>query len=163
MIIHRDLKPENILIASSFDKIADWRMAAFAPPTLLHRITPVLRSSMEKNIREMLRISGAAMLFYMPCLPGGFLLITRMFAVYFLKSKVVQNAHLDHLLAKDLLSRMLIVQVDVNKQITVCSHFFLISVPSDDRLPEILSYPWFLSQAAVPYPQACANGGTILF
>lgn len=36
-IIHRDLKPENILIASispPLVKIADWGMAAFAPPTL---------------------------------------------------------------------------------------------------------------------------------
>ncbi|KAL0576404.1 serine/threonine-protein kinase gin4 [Marasmius crinis-equi] len=36
-IIHRDLKPENILIASldpPLLKIADWGMAAFAPPTL---------------------------------------------------------------------------------------------------------------------------------
>jgi len=36
-IIHRDLKPENILIASlqpPLIKIADWGMAAFAPPTL---------------------------------------------------------------------------------------------------------------------------------
>jgi len=36
-IIHRDLKPENILIASLSPpqiKIADWGMAAFAPPTL---------------------------------------------------------------------------------------------------------------------------------
>ena len=36
-IIHRDLKPENILIHSlnpPLIKIADWGMAAFAPPTL---------------------------------------------------------------------------------------------------------------------------------
>ena len=36
-IIHRDLKPENILIASLSPpqlKIADWGMAAFAPPSL---------------------------------------------------------------------------------------------------------------------------------
>jgi serine/threonine protein kinase len=36
-IIHRDLKPENILIASlkpPLVKIADWGMAAFAPPSL---------------------------------------------------------------------------------------------------------------------------------
>lgn len=36
-IIHRDLKPENILIHSlnpPLVKIADWGMAAFAPPTL---------------------------------------------------------------------------------------------------------------------------------
>lgn len=36
-IIHRDLKPENILISSLNPltiKIADWGMAAFAPPTL---------------------------------------------------------------------------------------------------------------------------------
>jgi serine/threonine protein kinase len=36
-IIHRDLKPENILIRSfnpPLIKIADWGMAAFAPPTL---------------------------------------------------------------------------------------------------------------------------------
>lgn len=36
-IIHRDLKPENILIASlspPLIKIADWGMAAFAPPSL---------------------------------------------------------------------------------------------------------------------------------
>ncbi|KAF9269591.1 Pkinase-domain-containing protein, partial [Marasmius fiardii PR-910] len=36
-IIHRDLKPENILIAAldpPLIKIADWGMAAFAPPTL---------------------------------------------------------------------------------------------------------------------------------
>jgi serine/threonine protein kinase len=36
-IIHRDLKPENILIASlnpPLVKIADWGMAAFAPPAL---------------------------------------------------------------------------------------------------------------------------------
>src|SRR6202035_2542654 len=36
-IVHRDLKPENILIHSlnpPLIKIADWGMAAFAPPSL---------------------------------------------------------------------------------------------------------------------------------
>ncbi|KAF8814699.1 Pkinase-domain-containing protein [Phlegmacium glaucopus] len=152
-IIHRDLKPENILIASlqpPLIKIADWGMAAFAPPTLQletscgspHYASPEIVNG-EKYQGNATDIWSCGVILY-ALLTGRLPFDDK--NVRSLLSKVKSGKYemptwIDPL-AKDLLSRMLIV--DVHKRITV---------------PEILSHPWLISQPLVPYP--CADGGTI--
>ena len=170
-IIHRDLKPENILIASlqpPLIKIADWGMAAFAPPTLQletscgspHYASPEIVNG-EKYQGNATDIWSCGVILY-ALLTGRLPFDDK--NVRSLLSKVKSGKYempswIDPL-AKDLLSRMLIV--DVNKRITVSSHFFShFSAISRLRVqvPEILSHPWLLTQASVPYP--CADGSTI--
>ena len=169
-IIHRDLKPENILIASlqpPLIKIADWGMAAFAPPTLQletscgspHYASPEIVNG-EKYQGNATDIWSCGVILY-ALLTGRLPFDDK--NVRSLLSKVKSGKYempswIDPL-AKDLLSRMLIV--DVNKRITVCAHFFLICAICRlwVQVPEILSHPWLVSQASVPYP--CADGSTI--
>jgi serine/threonine protein kinase len=169
-IIHRDLKPENILIASlqpPLIKIADWGMAAFAPPTLQletscgspHYASPEIVNG-EKYRGNATDIWSCGVILY--ALLTGRLpfdakdVRTLLFKV---KSGKYQMPTWIDPLAKDLLSRMLIV--DVNKRITVRSHFFNFSAISrlGIQVPQILSHPWLLSHASIPYPSA--DGGTI--
>jgi serine/threonine protein kinase len=140
-IIHRDLKPENILIASlqpPLIKIADWGMAAFAPPTLQletscgspHYASPEIVNG-EKYQGNATDIWSCGVILY-ALLTGRLPFDDK--NVRSLLSKVKSGKYemptwIDPL-AKDLLSRMLIV--DVNKRISVCNYFFLISVPSAD-------------------------------
>ena len=132
-IIHRDLKPENILIASlqpPLIKIADWGMAAFAPPTLQletscgspHYASPEIVNG-EKYQGNATDIWSCGVILY-ALLTGRLPFDDK--NVRSLLSKVKSGKYempswIDPL-AKDLLSRMLIV--DVNKRITVCAQFF---------------------------------------
>ena len=132
-IIHRDLKPENILIASlqpPLIKIADWGMAAFAPPTLQletscgspHYASPEIVNG-EKYQGNATDIWSCGVILY-ALLTGRLPFDDK--NVRSLLSKVKSGKYemptwIDPL-AKDLLSRMLIV--DVKKRITVCSYFF---------------------------------------
>ena len=169
-IIHRDLKPENILIASlqpPLIKIADWGMAAFAPPTLQletscgspHYASPEIVNG-EKYQGNATDIWSCGVILY-ALLTGRLPFDDK--DVRTLLSKVKSGKYemptwIDPL-AKDLLSRMLIV--DVNKRITVCSHLFHFSTISQlgVQVPQILSHPWLLSHASIRYHSA--NRGTI--
>jgi serine/threonine protein kinase len=133
-IIHRDLKPENILIASlqpPLIKIADWGMAAFAPPTLQletscgspHYASPEIVNG-EKYQGNATDIWSCGVILY-ALLTGRLPFDDK--NVRTLLSKVKSGKYempnwIDPL-AQDLLGRMLIV--DVNKRITVCNLFFV--------------------------------------
>ncbi|KAJ7064857.1 kinase-like domain-containing protein [Mycena amicta] len=138
-IIHRDLKPENILIASlspPLIKIADWGMAAFAPPSLQletscgspHYASPEIVNG-ERYQGNATDIWSCGVILY--ALLTGRLpfddknvktLLTKVKA-----GKYDMPTWIDPL-AADLLSRMLVV--DVARRITI---------------PEILAHPWLLS------------------
>ena len=127
-IIHRDLKPENILIASLSPpsvKIADWGMAAFAPPTLQldtscgspHYASPEIVNGESYTGNSTDIWSCGVILFAL--LTGRLPFDDK--DVRTLLAKVRSGrydmpAFIDPL-AKDLLSRMLVI--DVNKRITV--------------------------------------------
>ena len=127
-IIHRDLKPENILIASLSPpviKIADWGMAAFAPPCLQletscgspHYASPEIVNG-EKYQGNATDIWSCGVILY-ALLTGRLPFDDK--NVRNLLSKVKSGKYdmpswIDPL-AKDLLSKMLVV--DVNKRITV--------------------------------------------
>ena len=127
-IIHRDLKPENILIHSlnpPLIKIADWGMAAFAPPTLQletscgspHYASPEIVNG-HKYTGTATDIWSCGVILY-ALLTGRLPFDDK--NVRTLLSKVKSGryempAYIDPL-AKDLLSRMLVV--DVNKRISV--------------------------------------------
>ncbi|KIM86797.1 hypothetical protein PILCRDRAFT_86432 [Piloderma croceum F 1598] len=135
-IIHRDLKPENILIHSlnpPLIKIADWGMAAFAPPELQletscgspHYASPeiVNGSKYEGNATD---IWSCGVILY-ALLTGRLPFDDKNVRTLLSKVKVGKYdmpAYVDPL-AKNLLARMLVV--DVNRRITI---------------PEILSHPW---------------------
>ncbi|RPD56004.1 Pkinase-domain-containing protein [Lentinus tigrinus ALCF2SS1-6] len=139
-IIHRDLKPENILIHSlnpPLIKIADWGMAAFAPPTLQletscgspHYASPEIVNG-HKYCGTATDIWSCGVILY--ALLTGRLpfddknvrtLLTKVKA-----GKYDMPSFVDPL-AKDLLCRMLVV--DVNKRITMA---------------EILAHPWLDGQ-----------------
>ncbi|KIY47390.1 Pkinase-domain-containing protein, partial [Fistulina hepatica ATCC 64428] len=135
-IIHRDLKPENILIASlspPIIKIADWGMAAFAPPSLQLETSCGSPHYASPEIVNGLKYEGNATDIW-SCGVILFALLTGRLPfddknVRILLSKVKSGkyetpAWMDPL-AKDLLSKMLVV--DVNMRITI---------------PEILAHPW---------------------
>ncbi|KAJ6595772.1 hypothetical protein DFH09DRAFT_905778 [Mycena vulgaris] len=138
-IIHRDLKPENILIASlspPLIKIADWGMAAFAPPSLQletscgspHYASPEIVNG-ERYQGNATDIWSCGVILY-ALLTGRLPFDDKNVKV--LLSKVKSGKYemptwIDPL-AMDLLSRMLVV--DVSRRITI---------------PEILSHPWLLS------------------
>ncbi|KAJ6627789.1 hypothetical protein B0H10DRAFT_1991897 [Mycena sp. CBHHK59/15] len=138
-IIHRDLKPENILIASlspPLIKIADWGMAAFAPPSLQletscgspHYASPEIVNG-ERYQGNATDIWSCGVILY-ALLTGRLPFDDK--NVKILLSKVKSGKYemptwIDPL-AMDLLSRMLVV--DVSRRITI---------------PEILSHPWLLS------------------
>ncbi|TCD70693.1 hypothetical protein EIP91_002068 [Steccherinum ochraceum] len=135
-IIHRDLKPENILIHSlnpPLIKIADWGMAAFAPPTLQletscgspHYASPEIVNG-HKYTGTATDIWSCGVILY-ALLTGRLPFDDK--NVRTLLSKVKSGryempVYIDPL-AKDLLSRMLVV--DVHKRITMA---------------EILAHPW---------------------
>ncbi|KAF9480576.1 Pkinase-domain-containing protein [Pholiota conissans] len=151
-IIHRDLKPENILIASLSPpqlKIADWGMAAFAPPSLQletscgspHYASPEIVNG-EKYEGNATDIWSCGVILY-ALLTGRLPFDDK--NVRTLLSKVKSGkyempAWIDPL-AKDLLSKMLIV--DVKQRITI---------------PEILSHPWLIAQPNIPF--AASDGST---
>lgn len=129
-IIHRDLKPENILIHSLHPpliKIADWGMAAFAPPTLQLETSCGSPHYASPEIVNGYKYTGTATDIW-SC---GVILYALLTGRLPFDDKNVRNllakvklgryempAFVDPL-AKDLLSRMLVV--DVNKRITVCT------------------------------------------
>ncbi|KAL1663948.1 kinase-like domain-containing protein [Schizophyllum commune] len=142
-IIHRDLKPENILIASLSPpsvKIADWGMAAFAPPTLQldtscgspHYASPEIVNGESYTGNSTDIWSCGVILFAL--LTGRLPFDDK--DVRTLLAKVRSGrydmpAFIDPL-AKDLLSRMLVI--DVNKRIT---------------MKEILAHPWLQTPASL--------------
>ncbi|CAK5274766.1 unnamed protein product [Mycena citricolor] len=148
-IIHRDLKPENILIASlspPIIKIADWGMAAFAPPSLEletscgspHYASPEIVNG-EKYQGNATDIWSCGVILY-ALLTGRLPFDDK--NVKILLSKVKSGkydmpAWIDPL-AMDLLSRMLVV--DVSNRITI---------------PEILSHPWLCTTPS-PEKMLCA-------
>lgn len=127
-IIHRDLKPENILIHSlnpPLIKIADWGMAAFAPPELQletscgspHYASPEIVNGLkyEGNATD---IWSCGVILY-ALLTGRLPFDDKNVRTLLSKVKVGRYdmpAHINPQ-AKDLLSRMLVV--DVNRRITV--------------------------------------------
>ncbi|KAF8916526.1 hypothetical protein CPB85DRAFT_1290094 [Mucidula mucida] len=141
-IIHRDLKPENILIASLSPpviKIADWGMAAFAPPSLQLETSCGSPHYASPEIVNGERYQGNATDIW-SCGVILFALLTGRLPfddknVKNLLNKVKSGKFdmpqwLDPL-AQDLLSRMLVV--DVSRRITI---------------PEILSHPWMVISTA---------------
>ncbi|KAJ7485362.1 hypothetical protein FB451DRAFT_1027719 [Mycena latifolia] len=138
-IIHRDLKPENILIASlspPLIKIADWGMAAFAPPSLQletscgspHYASPEIVNG-EKYQGNATDIWSCGVILY-ALLTGRLPFDDKNVKVLLSKVKTGKYEMPNWIdpLAMDLLSRMLVV--DVSRRITI---------------PEILSHPWLLS------------------
>ncbi|KAG0696588.1 kinase-like domain-containing protein [Suillus ampliporus] len=136
-IIHRDLKPENILIHSlnpPLIKLADWGMAAFAPPALQLETSCGSPHYASPEIVNGLKYRGNATDIW-SCGVILFALLTGRLPfddknVRILLSKVKAGkydvpAYIDPQ-AKDLLSRMLVV--DVNRRITI---------------PGIMAHPWF--------------------
>ncbi|KAF8629035.1 hypothetical protein AX15_003595 [Amanita polypyramis BW_CC] len=150
-IIHRDLKPENILIASlspPLVKIADWGMAAFAPPTLQletscgspHYASPEIVNG-EKYQGNTTDIWSCGVILY-ALLTGRLPFDDK--NVRTLLAKVKSGKYdmptwIDPL-AKDLLSRMLVV--DVTKRITI---------------PEILVHPWLTNSSTSPHTKGKAS------
>ncbi|KAF7344601.1 Protein kinase domain-containing protein [Mycena sanguinolenta] len=138
-IIHRDLKPENILIASlspPLIKIADWGMAAFAPPALQletscgspHYASPEIVNG-ERYQGNATDIWSCGVILY-ALLTGRLPFDDKNVKVLLAKvksGKFEMPGWIDPL-ATDLLSRMLVV--DVSRRITI---------------PEIMSHPWLLS------------------
>ncbi|KAF6764117.1 CAMK/CAMKL/GIN4 protein kinase [Ephemerocybe angulata] len=136
-IIHRDLKPENILIASlepPIIKIADWGMAAFAPPSLQletscgspHYASPEIVNG-EKYFGTATDIWSCGVILF-ALLTGRLPFDDKNVRVLLSKvksGKYEMPAWIDPL-ARDLLTRMLVV--DVHKRITI---------------PEIIAHPWF--------------------
>ena len=135
-IIHRDLKPENILIASLFPpvvKIADWGMATFAPPShhldtscgSPHYASPEIVNG-EKYQGSSTDIWSCGVILY-ALLTGRLPFDDKNVRTLLAKvkaGKYEMPSWIDPL-AKDLLSKMLVV--DVKERITI---------------PEILSHPW---------------------
>ncbi|KAJ7719183.1 hypothetical protein DFH07DRAFT_898804 [Mycena maculata] len=143
-IIHRDLKPENILIASlspPLIKIADWGMAAFAPPSLQLETSCGSPHYASPEIVNGERYQGNATDIW-SCGVTLYALLTGRLPfddknVKVLLSKVKSGKYempswIDPL-AMDLLSRMLVV--DVSRRITI---------------PEILSHPWLRATYKAP-------------
>ncbi|KAI0739066.1 hypothetical protein C8Q80DRAFT_228157 [Daedaleopsis nitida] len=138
-IIHRDLKPENILIHSlnpPLVKIADWGMAAFAPPTLQletscgspHYASPEIVNG-HKYCGTATDIWSCGVILY-ALLTGRLPFDDKNVRTLLTKVKVGKYdmpSYVDPL-AKDLLTRMLIV--DVNERITMA---------------QILAHPWLES------------------
>lgn len=132
-IIHRDLKPENILIHSlnpPLIKIADWGMAAFAPPELQLETSCGSPHYASPEIVNGLKYEGSAtdiwscgVILY-ALLTGRLPFDDKNVRTLLSKVKVGKYempSYIDHR-AKNLLSRMLVV--DVNRRITVCINFF---------------------------------------
>lgn len=136
-IVHRDLKPENILIHSlnpPLIKIADWGMAAFAPPPLRLETSCGSPHYASPEIINGFKYAGSATDIW-SCGVILFALLTGRLPfddkdVRTLLGKVRGGkyeipAYVDPL-AKDLLTRMLVV--DVRRRITI---------------PQIMAHPWF--------------------
>ncbi|KAK0203514.1 Pkinase-domain-containing protein [Desarmillaria ectypa] len=141
-IIHRDLKPENILIASfnpPLVKIADWGMAAFAPPSLHLETSCGSPHYASPEIVNGHRYQGTATDIWSCGIVLFALLSGRLpfddkdvgILLSKVKSGVFEMPQSLDPLAKNLLSRMLVV--DVRQRITI---------------PEILVHPWVTSSAA---------------
>ena len=136
-IIHRDLKPENILIHSlnpPLVKIADWGMAAFAPPCLEletscgspHYASPEIVNG-HKYTGTATDIWSCGVILY-ALLTGRLPFDDKNVRTLLGKVKLgkYEMPHYIDPMARDLLSRMLIV--DVNRRITV-SNFQIIIQP----------------------------------
>ncbi|KAG5732353.1 putative serine/threonine-protein kinase HSL1 [Termitomyces sp. T112] len=151
-IIHRDLKPENILIASispPLIKIADWGMAAFAHPSLQldtscgspHYASPEIVNglSYKGNATD---IWSCGVILY-ALLTGRLPFDDKNVRVLLGKvksGKYDMPTWIDPL-AKDLLEKMLVV--DVEKRI---------------NMPDILSHPWLHSSTNLaPTPEQLAT------
>jgi serine/threonine protein kinase len=154
-IIHRDLKPENILIHSidpPLIKIADWGMAAFAPPSLQletscgspHYASPEIVNG-EKYEGNATDVWSCGVILY-ALLTGRLPFDDK--NVRTLLSKVKSGkfdmpSSIDPQ-ARDLLARMLVV--DVSRRMTVSFILFYPIVSSPNvmftQIPEILAHAW---------------------
>ncbi|KAI6116182.1 kinase-like domain-containing protein [Pisolithus sp. B1] len=136
-IVHRDLKPENILIHSlnpPLIKIADWGMAAFAPPLVYLETSCGSPHYASPEIINGFKYAGGATDIW-SCGVILFALLTgrlpfddkdvRKLLAKVRGGKYELPAYVDPL-AKDLLTRMLVV--DVRRRITI---------------PQIMAHPWF--------------------
>jgi len=135
-VIHRDLKPENILIASlspPLIKIADWGMAAFAPPFLQletscgspHYASPEIVNG-EKYQGNATDIWSCGVILY-ALLTGRLPFDDENLTTLLDKVKTGKYKTPDWIdpVANSLLERMLVV--DVQKRITVC-FFYAFSI-----------------------------------
>ncbi|KAJ8517950.1 hypothetical protein ONZ45_g4927 [Pleurotus djamor] len=151
-IIHRDLKPENILIQNlnpPLIKIADWGMAAFAPPSLQletscgspHYASPeiVNGEKYEGNATDIWSCGVVLFALLTGRLPFDDKNVRTLLGKV-RSGKFEIPAWIDPL-ARDLISRMLVV--DVHKRITI---------------PEILSHPWLVC----PNPPASAMSLSVI-
>ncbi|KAF7983429.1 hypothetical protein HWV62_21679 [Athelia sp. TMB] len=144
-IIHRDLKPENILIASLEPpriKIADWGMAAFAPPALQletscgspHYASPEIVNG-DRYEGTATDIWSLGVILY-ALLTGRLPFDDKDVRALLLKVKAGRYDVPAHIgpAARDLLARMLVV--DVHTRITI---------------PEILQHAWLNAPSQDPH------------
>ncbi|KAI6043960.1 kinase-like domain-containing protein [Pisolithus marmoratus] len=136
-VVHRDLKPENILIHSlnpPLIKIADWGMAAFAPPPFHLKTSCGSPHYASPEIISGRKYAGGATDIW-SCGVILFALLTGRLPfddkdAHALLAKVRKGKYEvpDYVdpVAKDLLARMLVV--DVRRRITI---------------PQIMAHPWF--------------------
>lgn len=163
-IIHRDLKPENILISSlspTVIKIADWGMAAFAPPTLHLETSCGSPHYASPEIVNGEKYQGTATDIW-SCGVILFALLTGRLPfddknVRHLLGKVKAGKYdmptwIDPQ-AQDLLRRMIVV--DVKKRITVRNLLCILSNFADfvPQIPEILAHPWLTASRSQAMPK----------
>ena len=156
-IIHRDLKPENILIASlspPLIKIADWGMAAFAPPSLQletscgspHYASPEIVNG-EKYQGTATDIWSCGVILY-ALLTGRLPFDDKDIRILLAKvrsGRYAMPVWIDPL-AKDLISRMLVVEVTKRITVRASDFFFLFKDETmSSKIPQILVHPWLTS------------------
>jgi len=155
-IIHRDLKPENILIHSldpPLIKIADWGMAAFAPPSLELETSCGSPHYASPEIVHGHKYSGTATDIW-SCGVILFALLTGRLPfddknVRTLLSKVKAGKYdmpaLVDPQAQDLISRMLTVDASIRITVSgpVSSRNMFRLIDHCFQIPDILVHPWF--------------------
>lgn len=172
-IIHRDLKPENILIASlspPLIKIADWGMAAFAPPSLQletscgspHYASPEIVNG-EKYQGNATDVWSCGVILY-ALLTGRLPFDDKNVRTLLAKVKTGKYdmpAWIDPM-AKDLISKMLVVDVKQRITVSLFGFSFAPSYAYIYQIPQILSHPWLMSQPAILFSASDGNTYTIL-
>ena len=144
-IIHRDLKPENILIASLSPpllKIADWGMAAFAPPLIQletscgspHYASPEIVNG-EKYQGNATDVWSCGVILY-ALLTGKLPFDDKNLRTLLSKVKIgkFEMPTCIDPMAQDLISKMLVV--DVKQRITVCLFLLVKFTRCNDSVPD---------------------------